>query len=260
MVDFAHQLVDTLSVGRAFLQPQTQDFLFDNYRTSRYRDAAHIELPVGEAWLFDYGVVVFWGVAEEQRKQLLADLAGFIDTPSESVERESLHFQVNQPENLITRDVISLNDNEPLSRLAMSHALAQSAKLGVFETLAQELIESNSRIPQMLALKGKVLLKRRELAMLRGELFAAKSDIILNFNLLDTPEFIWEYPELESRYLMMSRYLDILPRVSILSKKLETIHELLDMLAAEQNHQHSSFLEWIIIILIAIEIVLFFWH
>lgn len=29
------------------------------------------------------------------------------------------------------------------------------------------------------------------------------------------------------------------------------------MLADEQKHQHSSFLEWIIIILIAIEIVMF---
>jgi uncharacterized Rmd1/YagE family protein len=42
--------------------------------------------------------------------------------------------------------------------------------------------------------------------------------------------------------------------------KLSTINELHEMLAAEQNHKHSSFLEWIIIILIAVEIVLFFVH
>ncbi|WP_417535681.1 hypothetical protein [Methylophaga sp.] len=46
-------------------------------------------------------------------------------------------------------------------------------------------------------------------------------------------------------------------RINVLNKKLESIHELLDMLANEQNHKHSSTLEWIIIILIALEIVLF---
>lgn len=34
--------------------------------------------------------------------------------------------------------------------------------------------------------------------------------------------------------------------------------ELFEMLAAEQKHQHSAFLEWIIIVLIGIEIILFF--
>ena len=32
-------------------------------------------------------------------------------------------------------------------------------------------------------------LNRKELAKLRGRLFATSSDIILHFNLLDTPEF-----------------------------------------------------------------------
>jgi len=55
----------------------------------------------------------------------------------------------------------------------------------------------------------------------------------------------------------MARYMDIHQRVELLSKKLATIHELFEMLAGEEKHQHSSFLEWIIIVLIAIEIVLF---
>ncbi|MDD1623685.1 MAG: RMD1 family protein, partial [Methylococcaceae bacterium] len=44
------------------------------------------------------------------------------------------------------------------------------------------------------------------------------------------------------------------PRTEVLSKKLETIHELFEMLADEQKHRHSSILEWIIIWLIAFEI------
>jgi uncharacterized Rmd1/YagE family protein len=75
--------------------------------------------------------------------------------------------------------------------------------------------------------------------------------------LLDTPEFFWEYPEYEHAYNATARYLDIRPRVDVLSNKLNVIHELFEMLAEELNHKHSSFLEWIIIILIAFEIATF---
>ena len=44
----------------------------------------------------------------------------------------------------------------------------------------------------------------------------------------------------------------------MLKNRLEVIQELLEMMADEQKHSHSNMLEWIIITLIAIEIVLFF--
>jgi uncharacterized Rmd1/YagE family protein len=100
-------------------------------------------------------------------------------------------------------------------------------------------------------------LSRRAIAKIRGQLFSTKSDIILHFGLLDTPEFFWEYPEYENTYNLAARYLEIRQRIDLLSKKLETIHEMFEMLADEQKHQHSAFLEWIIIILIAIEIIMF---
>jgi uncharacterized Rmd1/YagE family protein len=74
--------------------------------------------------------------------------------------------------------------------------------------------------------------------------------------LLDKPDFFWEYPEYEDYYGIAAKYLEIAPRTEVLSKKLETIHELFEMLADEQKHRHSSRLEWIIIWLIALEIVM----
>ena len=108
----------------------------------------------------------------------------------------------------------------------------------------------------MLAETGSIKLGRRDIASIRGHLFSTKSDIFLHYNLLDTPEFFWEYPVYELAYNTAAKYLDIRPRVELLSNKLNVIHELFDMLADELNHKHSSFLEWIIIILIAFEIVM----
>ncbi|MDH3561525.1 MAG: RMD1 family protein, partial [Gammaproteobacteria bacterium] len=55
-------------------------------------------------------------------------------------------------------------------------------------------------------------------------------------------------------------YLEVRQRVDVLSKKLETIHDLFEMIADEQKHKHSSLLEWIIIWLIFFEIVVFLVH
>ena len=92
---------------------------------------------------------------------------------------------------------------------------------------------------------------------MRGQLFLTKNEILLKYELLDTPEFFWEYPELQPLYEMGASYLEIRQRTEMLSLKLETIHEMFEMLDDDLKHQHSSKLEWIIIWLIAVEIVIF---
>ena len=79
---------------------------------------------------------------------------------------------------------------------------------------------------------------------------------ILHVDVLDTPEFFWEYSELEPLYAMTANYLDLETRVEVLNQRLDVIHELFEMLGNELNHQHSSRLEWTIIGLIVMEVIL----
>jgi uncharacterized Rmd1/YagE family protein len=55
---------------------------------------------------------------------------------------------------------------------------------------------------------------------------------------------------------MTANYLDIETRVEVLNQRLDVIHELFEMLGTELNHQHSSLLEWTIIVLIVMEVAL----
>jgi len=224
-VKFFSDKIDTLVLGRSFQFEELQHFCEQQYRCTRYRDVLGLALPEGEAWVFDYGTLVLWGVSEECKQLLLTELKERIEDPLEKAERERYRFMLDATEARIHHDVVSLTDDSVLTRLAVSHALAQSMKLSMFEDLAQSVIEENAYIPKALADTGKMPVSRRVLAQKRGVLFGTKSDILLHFNLLDTPEFFWDYPELEAVYLMAARYFDIIPRVNILSKKLETIHE-----------------------------------
>jgi uncharacterized Rmd1/YagE family protein len=174
--------------------------------------------------------------------------------------QDEFTFELDAEHNRIHGDHISLIGHEPLTLLAVSHGIAQSSKLEEFENYAIKTIEETSDIPRNMAATGSTRLPRKNIARMRGRLFLVESDINLNYALLDTPEFFWEYPALEDLYLMTSRYLEISSRIEVLNRKLTIIHDLFDMLADEQKHKHSSMLEWIIIWLIAIEILIFVFH
>jgi uncharacterized Rmd1/YagE family protein len=206
--------------------------------------------------IFAYGAVVHWNIdADEQHKlhQLLFDHA---DNPLKTVEEDHFTFSLDSQQTRIVEDHIEIESTDPIVLFSLSHAMAQSIKLASFETNAITTINNTSYIPKSLALDGKIKLSRQEIAKIRGQLFLTKSDIILNYDLLDKPDFFWEYPEYEEYYTIAAKYLEVAPRTEVLSKKLETIHELFEMLADEQKHRHSSILEWIIIGLIAFEIAM----
>lgn len=215
-----------------------------------------VDYKSGCSIVFAYGVVVHWNVALDERRNLHDLLLGYANKPDADPQEDNFSYETDCKQHRIQSDHIELLSADNMVLLALSHAMAQSIKLAAFENHAINTIRETSHLPESLAREGKIQLGRKATAMIRGQLFLTKSDIILNYDLLDTPEFFWEHPEYQGIYSMAANYLEIQPRTEVLSKKLETIHELLEMLADEQKHQHSSFLEWIIIYLIAVEIVM----
>ncbi len=229
------------------------------YRCAPYRDALHIETE-GDAFLFEYGVIVLWGVTLDREQRLLAEVAPYFIEPLDETIADTFQYELNVSPSRIHTDTIYLGGATMLEKLAVSHGIAQSVKLSELEVYAQRTIDESAHIPQNMARTGSSQLGRRDIAKMRGRLFLVESDINLHYALLDTPEFFWEYPEVEELYAMTARYLDVQSRTELLNRKLQVIHEMFDMLADEQKHKHSSMLEWIIIWLIAFEIAIFFVH
>ncbi len=206
--------------------------------------------------VFAYGAVVHWNISAEQQTKLHQLLLTYADNALSVIEEDHFTFSLNCPATRIVEDHIEIESSDPILIFSLSQGMAQSIKLASFETNAITTINNTNYIPKSLAENGSIKLSRQNIAKIRGQLFLTKSDIILNYDLLDTPDFFWEYPEYENIYVVVAKYLEIAPRTEVLSKKLETIHELFEMLADEQKHRHSSILEWIIIWLIAIEIAM----
>jgi len=243
-----------------FQFPEMQRHFLADGRCAAYRNALHIEWHDGDVFIFDFGVLVFWGLPTDERSAFLSKVTDYAATPLKHTIDDEFTFESGSDRSFIKNDHVHLKDDDTLTKLAISHGIAQSTKLAQFEYRTQQTINDTVYIPENIAKTGSAQLSGKELARLRGRLYITKSDVMLNFDLLDIPDFFWEYPELDSFYTMVADYLEIKQRVDVLGKKLETIHELFDMMSDEQKHRHSSMLEWIIIWLIGIEIVIFLIH
>ena len=235
------------------------DRISKQFTTTLFRDVIHINVSSdnneGDIFFFSYGVLVCWGISDEQLHDCLSMVQGSEETPLQiPVEDEFIYSYGDQAR--INGDTIVLPKREVKSKFAVSHALAQSAKLNAFELRIQKTINETRHLPEELAQKGRIPLSRKEISRKMGELFIERSSINLHFDVLDTPEIFWEYTELEPLYRISAEYLDISTRVDVLNQRLDIVHELFEMLGNELNHQHSSSLEWIIIWLIVIEVIL----
>ncbi len=226
---------------------------------SRFRDSLHLQ-DAGDLVVFAYGVLVLWGIEEKHEQAFIRSLRDFCVEPFAEPYRDEFEFSEDAPAVRVQSDHIYLQDAGSTEKLAISYALAQSVKLEELEASAEATIAETQNIPRNMSQIGSSKLGRREIARMRGRLFLVQSEINLQYGLLDTPEFFWEYPEVEDRYTMLRRYLEVGSRIDLLHRKLGVIHDIFGMLADEQKHRHSSFLEWIIIWLIAIDIVLICVH
>ena len=229
-----------------------------------------------EVFIFDYGTVVIWGMTEAQETRFLSDMAKFCESPlpSESVQTENFNFYYTQEyQARIYNDFISLRDaRNHMTKLAISHALSQSVKTSLFEDLVGETIETTSPLPAVIAQTGSVNLTRTQLNMQIGELFILRINIHLQGSVLDSPELMWAEPYLEPVYAAVRSYLEIEQRVGLLTERLDVIAgtsnewcgmgdvlilmtDLLAVLREQGSRRHGEVLEWIVIVLIAAEIL-----
>ncbi|TPX55793.1 hypothetical protein PhCBS80983_g05026 [Powellomyces hirtus] len=216
--------------------------------------------PIGECLFFAYGVVVMWGLSDQEERIVLKELEPFEEEKlaQDDVEIEEFVFHYNayyQPR--IYNDIITLkNPANYMIKLTISHAIAQSVKLALFEGLIEETIESTKHVPQILAETGKIHMTRKSVNKKIGQLFIMRINVNLVSNVLDVPEIFWSEPALEPLYMAIRGYLEITQRVDLLNQRVSVISDLLDMLKEHQTSSHGEQLEWIVIILIAFEIVI----
>jgi uncharacterized Rmd1/YagE family protein len=171
---------------------QSDPFQHDDANVSQMNRLAPTAKNFAEMFVFSYGVVVFWNFTEHQEKDILADLT-FADSENgisiltrpleqDDYETEEFHFEyspdVDRPR--VFNDMITLLPrSDHMIKLTISHAIAQSTKLCLFEERMSETMLDAQHVPKTLALTGELNMTRTEIVKILGRLFKNRVDINL---------------------------------------------------------------------------------
>jgi uncharacterized Rmd1/YagE family protein len=119
-------------------------------------------------------------------------------------------------------------------------------------------VESTRTIPTLLSRGTKLPFNRRFMLQKTGELLELRAQLNHYSELTDSlPDLFWDSRHelgLEGYYDQVGRALDVGVRIKALNEKMDYAQEIASILRQTMSEKHSIHLEWIIIILIAVEV------
>lgn len=218
----------------------------------------------GTIFFFREGSVVFWNVEDKTMKTTMKILEQHEIQPYEVAlvywENEEINYTVGEGHSKLRHGVFLFNEELDyeqviLEKFAFSNALSLSVKLAIWEVTLDSFVESIQSIPEMLKSGQRVKLSRADVMQKIGELFSLRHCINLSSDLLITPDFYWDREDLELLYDKTCQFLNINRRVKVVNEKLQHCTELTDLMRNHLSEKHSLRLEWMIVVLITIEVM-----
>ena len=246
----------------------------------------------GDLFVFPSGTIVAWGIPGNVLTSLVSDaLLSAAHYPLDKFEEEDLEYAEDpKRENSSIRgdriilgtkpaksaEILSENerDKDPsleldqtqnrnldstLAKIAFSSGLARSTKLAVLESLLSDYFESTRSIPAVLSRGGRMPFTRSFISQKTGQLLSIRAQLNLYSELTDSlPDLFWDSRHelgLEGYYDQVGRALDISSRIKVLNEKMDYAQEIASVLRQQLSEKHGVRLEWIIILLIAVEVV-----
>ncbi|KAF5642674.1 RMD1-like protein [Fusarium sp. NRRL 52700] len=224
----------------------------------------------GDIFVFPSGTIVTWSLPPDVVTRQIMRAAEEAHSV-ESREFEDLEFttDTNREASVLKGDVIVLGTRKEhkeadkldttLAKVAFSSGLARSTKLAVLETALTSYFESTRNIPALLSQGAGIPLGRKFILQKTGELLSLRARLNHYSELTDSlPDIFWDTSSdlgLEGYYEQVGRALDVNVRIRALNQKMDYAAEIASVLREMSSEQHGTRLEWIIIVLIAVEVI-----
>ncbi|HNG90839.1 MAG TPA: RMD1 family protein, partial [Saprospiraceae bacterium] len=143
--------------------------------------------------------------------------------------------------------------SEPVLKITMLH-LAYSVTLDFYSQQAEQLLSEVQGFTNQLEEKGSIQISRANMLRFIGRALNSKNRIVENLFLFDSPDTTWDDEYLDRIHRGLSRTFELHPRFKEIEYTFKVVEDNLTVFRELYHHRESSKLEWIIIVLICIEV------
>jgi uncharacterized Rmd1/YagE family protein len=171
---------------------------------------------------------------------------------------DELLLESGAPANKISHNKVEIRDKSPeVIRMVMLN-VSQSVTLDYYSSQTEQLLEETNYHTQLLEKKGKLVISGKNLKKFIGKTLMLKNRIAENLYIFDSPPETWENEELDKLHNDLKKSFDLQDRFRDVSEGLSIVKDNLELFKDILHDRNSVLLEWIVIILIGIEILNFF--
>lgn len=245
----AYQIANTINVRQCKTQP---------FGKLLFSDSDELFFEVAEQqylYIFRYGICCCFNMAFDKVELFFKTLKPFCNDYIGKTHSEDFLVEVKPHElNVQFNKVVLPELNTEMLRLVMLNA-AQSVALDKYSVVVEDLLSQTNVHTKYLEYKGKLNISGQKLKRFIGKVLNIKNKIAENLYIFDSPDIAWEDEQLNKLNTALKNTFDLKDRYHLIHDKLEIVKENLELFKAIMDHRDSSRLEWIIIILILVEVV-----
>lgn len=206
-------------------------------------------------YLFNYGVVVFAGFNDLEKSEFIKFVKNYVE--DEVTEKFEDDFDVQTDPSisvLLKYNSITVSElTDDTIRIIMLN-IGQSVSLDYYESLTYEILKNTTKMTDELEQNGKLKSSQKNLLKFIGKTINIKNSIIDNLYIFDSPDEAWEDEHLERIDKGLKKTFDLKMRYQDIDYKLKIVQETLKLFTDLIQNRESTRLEWVIIILILIEV------
>lgn len=205
--------------------------------------------------IFKYGIVSFLGYNEIEISAFLQLIRPFCKNNLEQKLSDEFDIETDAPAIKYGFNKIEITKpNVETMRLIMLNT-SQSVALDYYNQQTNLLLEETNFHTQILEKKGKIGMGGIELKKYIGRTLNLKNKISGNLYIFDSPEETWEDETLSKLDLGLKKTFELQSRFRTIQEGLQIVKENLELFKDLLQNRNNVVLEWIIIILILVEVV-----